>query len=152
MKRVHILTLSLVLLIAWFTYTPAAVNFSYNLRQLFLSEANTWTGTQTFNSIKRGVSEITSDGAVTEPYGIYLWGQTSAGHINVPTPAVGYQYRFCRSNTGGVSVFTNSGSIGKSGTTAYSHSSSDTDACMKLTGISGTSYIMTVESGTWSVK
>ena len=47
MKRKHILGISLILLIAWFTYTPAAVNFPHNLLTLFLGEDHTWTGTNT---------------------------------------------------------------------------------------------------------
>ena len=46
MKRKYILGISLILLIAWFTYTPAAVNFPHNLLTLFLGEDHTWTASQ----------------------------------------------------------------------------------------------------------
>ena len=160
MKRIHVLLISLVVLVAWFTYTPAQVRFTFDLLRQFLAEAHTWTGTQTFESIVIGsnpsgtINAITADTVLTtsDATGTYEINQTSAVHIALPTPVAGVPYEFWRRNIGGVSVFVNSGSIGKSGTTIYSHASTDTDAGIRLVGISGVSYVVTVLSGTWSSK
>ncbi len=80
---------------------------------------------------------------------------TSAIHVELPSPTVanvGLPFKICRENTGGVSVFITSGSIGKSGTTVYSHASTDTDACAEFEVWSGNSYFVTPLNGTWSIK
>ena len=64
MKRIHILLISLVILIlmAWFTYTPAAVNFAFDLGRQFLGEAHTWTATQTYT-----VQQLFTGGSDSSP-------------------------------------------------------------------------------------
>ncbi len=148
------------LLLALVVFAESREYGPYRSLQSLFENAHTWTGTQTFESIVIGsnpsgtINAITADIVLTtsDATGTYEINQTSAVHIALPTPVAGVPYEFWRRNIGGVSVFVNSGSIGKSGTTIYSHASTDTDAGIRLVGISGVSYVVTVLSGTWSVK
>ena len=65
MKRIHILLISLVVLVAWFTYTPAAVNLPFSLIKLLMSEDHTNVGSRTLSSGKKIKLPLDNDG--TEP-------------------------------------------------------------------------------------
>ncbi len=163
-RKLWVILLASLFVVAWFTYTPADVRLPWNLKTRLINEIlgdpHTWTGQQTFEDIVIGsnsvgtVTAITADTVLTssDATGTYESNQTSAVHVALPTPIAGVPYEFWRRNTGGVSVFVNTGSIGKSGTTIYSHASTDTDAGIRLVAISGVSYVVTVLSGSWSVK